>query len=67
MAPPTFVFLPVETVSRIEDGSVSKCGSRLSAAHTRSNNLQELHGLTAVPFQHVVLALAPRTIVYLFK
>eukprot|EP00959_Pyramimonas_sp_CCMP1952_P237574 4964763-Pyramimonas_sp.AAC.1 len=37
--------------------------SRLSAANIRSNNLQELHGLRIARFQHVVLALAPRTFV----
>eukprot|EP00959_Pyramimonas_sp_CCMP1952_P259507 5425828-Pyramimonas_sp.AAC.1 len=41
-----------------------KCGSRLSAAHIRFQDLQELHGLRAVPSQSVALALAPRTLVF---
>eukprot|EP00959_Pyramimonas_sp_CCMP1952_P322030 6738380-Pyramimonas_sp.AAC.1 len=39
----------------------SNCGSRLSAAHIRHTNVQELHRLSAVPFQNLALALAPRT------
>eukprot|EP00959_Pyramimonas_sp_CCMP1952_P082178 1717066-Pyramimonas_sp.AAC.1 len=45
-------------------GWFSKCGSRLSAAYIRFNILQELHGLRAVPFQNVVLVLAPRTLAF---
>eukprot|EP00959_Pyramimonas_sp_CCMP1952_P412374 8641690-Pyramimonas_sp.AAC.1 len=47
--------------SLIEGGSFSKCISRLSAAHTCFQNVQVLHGLRAVPFQNVALALAPST------
>eukprot|EP00959_Pyramimonas_sp_CCMP1952_P003685 77625-Pyramimonas_sp.AAC.1 len=47
----------------MECGSLSKCGARLSAAHIRFENVQELHGWRAGRFQHVVLALAPRTFV----
>eukprot|EP00959_Pyramimonas_sp_CCMP1952_P393831 8252317-Pyramimonas_sp.AAC.1 len=45
----------------MEGGSLSKRGSRLSAAHSRFKKLQELHGLRAGGFQNVTLALAPRT------
>eukprot|EP00959_Pyramimonas_sp_CCMP1952_P217317 4545237-Pyramimonas_sp.AAC.1 len=50
----------------MESNSVSKCGSRISAAHIRFKQLQELHGLRAVPFQNVALALAQRTFVETF-
>eukprot|EP00959_Pyramimonas_sp_CCMP1952_P065068 1358620-Pyramimonas_sp.AAC.1 len=45
----------------MEGGWFAKCGSRPSAAHARSKNLQGLHGLRITCFQHVALALAPRT------
>eukprot|EP00959_Pyramimonas_sp_CCMP1952_P100331 2098865-Pyramimonas_sp.AAC.1 len=48
--------------SRIEGRSFSKCGPCLSAAHIRWKQLQELHGLRAVPFRNVARALAPRTV-----
>eukprot|EP00959_Pyramimonas_sp_CCMP1952_P399115 8363195-Pyramimonas_sp.AAC.1 len=48
-------------VSRTEGGSFSKCGSRLSAAHSLLNKLQGLHGLRAGGFQNVALASARRT------
>ena len=47
----------------MEGGSFSKCGSRLSAAHIRLKNLQQLQGSRAVPFQNGALALAPHTFV----
>eukprot|EP00959_Pyramimonas_sp_CCMP1952_P291957 6106276-Pyramimonas_sp.AAC.1 len=47
----------------MEGGWFSKCGSRLSAAHTCFQNSQELHGLRVDGFQNVVLALAPRTFI----
>eukprot|EP00959_Pyramimonas_sp_CCMP1952_P140556 2941227-Pyramimonas_sp.AAC.1 len=50
-------------MSRIEDGSFSKCGSCLNAANTRFEHLQEFHGSRPVPLQNVALALAPRTFV----
>eukprot|EP00959_Pyramimonas_sp_CCMP1952_P201251 4208641-Pyramimonas_sp.AAC.1 len=37
---------------------VSKCGSRLSAPHTRSKHLQAFQSLRAGRFQNVALALA---------
>eukprot|EP00959_Pyramimonas_sp_CCMP1952_P180105 3766401-Pyramimonas_sp.AAC.1 len=49
--------------SRIEGGPFSKCDSRLNAAHTRLKHVREHHGLRAAPFQHMVFALAPRTLV----
>eukprot|EP00959_Pyramimonas_sp_CCMP1952_P292752 6122729-Pyramimonas_sp.AAC.1 len=55
--------LNVARVSQIEGGSFSTCGYRLSAAHIRLNELQEFHGLRAVPFQTLALALAPRKFV----
>eukprot|EP00959_Pyramimonas_sp_CCMP1952_P000346 6716-Pyramimonas_sp.AAC.1 len=47
----------------MEGGSFSKRGSRLSAAHTRPNPIQGLHGWRAGRFQNVALASAPRAIV----
>eukprot|EP00959_Pyramimonas_sp_CCMP1952_P452520 9466723-Pyramimonas_sp.AAC.1 len=47
----------------MEGGWFSTCGSRLSAAHIRFKNGQELHGLRASRFQNAALALAPRTFV----
>ena len=41
----------------------SKCGSRLSAAHIRFNNLQQFHGSRGCVTQNVALDLAPRTFV----
>eukprot|EP00959_Pyramimonas_sp_CCMP1952_P274701 5742604-Pyramimonas_sp.AAC.1 len=49
LAPRTFVST-FATASRIEGGPLSKCGCRLSAAHIRLNNQQELHGLRAVRY-----------------
>eukprot|EP00959_Pyramimonas_sp_CCMP1952_P372697 7804439-Pyramimonas_sp.AAC.1 len=46
--------------SRIESGSFSNCGFRLSA-HIRCSNLQEAHGLRADRFQNVAPASAQRT------
>eukprot|EP00959_Pyramimonas_sp_CCMP1952_P180033 3764546-Pyramimonas_sp.AAC.1 len=46
------------------DGSFSKCGFRISAAHVRLKHLQEFYGLRACRFQNVALSLAPRTFVY---
>eukprot|EP00959_Pyramimonas_sp_CCMP1952_P286717 5995396-Pyramimonas_sp.AAC.1 len=48
----------------IKGGWSSICGSRLGAAHMRCTKLQELHGLRAGRFQNVVLAFAPRTLVF---
>eukprot|EP00959_Pyramimonas_sp_CCMP1952_P219489 4589516-Pyramimonas_sp.AAC.1 len=50
----------IARASRIEGESLSKCGSRLSAARIRFQKLQEFTGLTAGRFQNVALALAPR-------
>eukprot|EP00959_Pyramimonas_sp_CCMP1952_P357824 7491797-Pyramimonas_sp.AAC.1 len=50
-------------MSRVENKWFSKCGSRLSAAHTRLKHVQRLHGWRTAPFQHVALALTPRTFV----
>eukprot|EP00959_Pyramimonas_sp_CCMP1952_P269777 5639985-Pyramimonas_sp.AAC.1 len=50
-------------VSRTGGGAFSRCGSRLSAAHIRLNNLQEFYGLRAGRFQNVMIALAPRKFV----
>eukprot|EP00959_Pyramimonas_sp_CCMP1952_P456691 9473592-Pyramimonas_sp.AAC.1 len=47
----------------MESGPFSKCGSRPSAAHIRSRNLQWLHGLRALRFTIEALASAPRTFV----
>eukprot|EP00959_Pyramimonas_sp_CCMP1952_P350216 7337521-Pyramimonas_sp.AAC.1 len=47
----------------MEGCPLSKCGSRLSAAHIRLRNLQWFHGWRAVRFHTVALALAPRTCV----
>eukprot|EP00959_Pyramimonas_sp_CCMP1952_P060594 1265625-Pyramimonas_sp.AAC.1 len=47
----------------MEGGWFSKCGSRLSVAHIRFQHVAELHGLRARRFQHVDVALAPRTLV----
>eukprot|EP00959_Pyramimonas_sp_CCMP1952_P384534 8059044-Pyramimonas_sp.AAC.1 len=47
----------------MDSGWFSKRGSRLSTAHIRFKALQNLHGLRAVPFQNVALALAPHTFV----
>eukprot|EP00959_Pyramimonas_sp_CCMP1952_P336435 7044751-Pyramimonas_sp.AAC.1 len=44
----------------MEGGSLSKCGSRFSAAHIRIQHWQEFRGLRAAGFQNVALALAPR-------
>eukprot|EP00959_Pyramimonas_sp_CCMP1952_P180330 3770916-Pyramimonas_sp.AAC.2 len=49
--------------SQIEGGWYSTCGSRRSAEHTRSKQLQQFHGLRAGRFQNVTLALAPRAFV----
>ena len=49
------------TISRMEGGTFSKFGSRLSAAHIRLSNLQQLQGWGAARFQTWALALAPRT------
>eukprot|EP00959_Pyramimonas_sp_CCMP1952_P345020 7225841-Pyramimonas_sp.AAC.1 len=57
--------IPVCT-HRIEGGWLSQYGPRLSAARIRSQNLQELRGLRAAPFQNVVLASAPRTFIFKF-
>eukprot|EP00959_Pyramimonas_sp_CCMP1952_P085491 1788242-Pyramimonas_sp.AAC.1 len=51
-------------IPRIEWGSFSKCGSRLSAARILFNHLQELLGLRAAPYKNVVLASAPRAFVF---
>eukprot|EP00959_Pyramimonas_sp_CCMP1952_P382817 8021517-Pyramimonas_sp.AAC.1 len=50
--------------SRIEGGSFSKCGYRLSAAHGRLKHCKSLlHGLRVSRFQNVALALAPHALV----
>ena len=56
-------FFKAATVSRIEAGSFSKCGSRLSAAHIRFQHLQQFHGSRGCVTRNVALALAPRTFV----
>eukprot|EP00959_Pyramimonas_sp_CCMP1952_P346458 7256237-Pyramimonas_sp.AAC.1 len=48
----------------MEGGWFSTRGSRLRAQHIRLKHLQELHGLRVAPFQHVALALAPRTFLF---
>eukprot|EP00959_Pyramimonas_sp_CCMP1952_P339507 7110317-Pyramimonas_sp.AAC.1 len=45
----------------MEGGSLSNYGSCLSAAYTRLKNSQAFHGLGTSRFQHVALALSPRT------
>eukprot|EP00959_Pyramimonas_sp_CCMP1952_P013595 286893-Pyramimonas_sp.AAC.1 len=55
LAPRTLV-LNMVRVSQAGSGSVSKCGSRLSAAHISFKHLQAIHGLRAAPFHNVVLA-----------
>eukprot|EP00959_Pyramimonas_sp_CCMP1952_P133636 2794365-Pyramimonas_sp.AAC.2 len=55
--------LKLETATRIKGGWFSKWGSRLGAANTRLENLQQLHGWKAAGFQNGALALAPRTFV----
>eukprot|EP00959_Pyramimonas_sp_CCMP1952_P240722 5030943-Pyramimonas_sp.AAC.1 len=47
----------------MEGGPFSNCDVRRSAAHIHLNILQGLHWWTAAPFQHVVLAFAPRACV----
>eukprot|EP00959_Pyramimonas_sp_CCMP1952_P158537 3315963-Pyramimonas_sp.AAC.1 len=54
-------FYKFATASLIEDNPFPKCDSHRSAAHILSKNVQELHGLRIIRFQHVALALAPRT------
>eukprot|EP00959_Pyramimonas_sp_CCMP1952_P238887 4992021-Pyramimonas_sp.AAC.1 len=49
---------------QIEGVWFSMVGSPLSAVHTHFEHLQELHGLRAVPFQNIALALARRTFDY---
>ena len=46
----------------MEGGPFSTCSSRLSAAHTRLEHVQQLQGWRTVGFQNVALALAPRTL-----
>eukprot|EP00959_Pyramimonas_sp_CCMP1952_P100490 2102094-Pyramimonas_sp.AAC.1 len=45
----------------MEGGSLSKCGSRVSAAHVRVERSQLFEGGRAGRSQYVFLAVAPRT------
>eukprot|EP00959_Pyramimonas_sp_CCMP1952_P407108 8532388-Pyramimonas_sp.AAC.1 len=46
----------------MEGGPFSKCGSRFSVAHIRSNHVQDFIGLRPSGFQTAVLAFEPRTL-----
>ena len=50
----------------MEGAYFSNFGSRLSAAHIRLQNIQQVQGWRVVGFQNVTLALAPRTFVLKF-
>ena len=49
------------TVTGMQGGSFSKLGFRRGAANIRLENLKQLQGWRAVPFQNWALAVAPRT------